>query len=461
MASAKIEIYQGLVSMANQQARVRTLSVENFSSIDSALITFGPITIITGPQGSGKSILCKLLYFCQLPFDALITSALDGDTFKDFVKSTEAEFETWFPPAAWGPRRFSIVYISGEYVINIRRSANRKGTTNKAIITFGQLFESLYNSLVSDFRDMRRERFGDHPEDLRDRYYYDYNLKRHAERSIVQTFRHEATRSQLYIPAGRAFFTTVGKTVAAFDQVNLFDPVTTAFGRQFLAIRESALRMGLSSQRSYEYIKKSSAVRMAKFNLADVFGGEIKTQKGEIFVQTLDDRTIPINALSSGQQELLPLWLAIDNFAFTGAVHQNDVRDQIMYIEEPEAHLFPSAQASLIRYIIGMTSPQNSLNMLVITTHSPYILSQINNLIKAGQVGFKKRLVKQDRVKEVYDKDLWLPADIVYAYGIEDREIRNLLDDTGMISAEYIDAVSSEMLNDYERLLDVEYGEIE
>ena len=42
---------------------VRTLTVKNFSVIKEAALEFGKITVLTGPQSSGKSLLCKLAYF--------------------------------------------------------------------------------------------------------------------------------------------------------------------------------------------------------------------------------------------------------------------------------------------------------------------------------------------------------------------------------------------------------------
>jgi predicted ATPase len=46
----------------NQKRPVRTLEVENFSVIKKARLEFGRITVIIGPQASGKSLLCKLAY---------------------------------------------------------------------------------------------------------------------------------------------------------------------------------------------------------------------------------------------------------------------------------------------------------------------------------------------------------------------------------------------------------------
>ena len=42
---------------------MRKLTVKNFSVIKEAELEFGKITVLIGPQSSGKSLLCKLAHF--------------------------------------------------------------------------------------------------------------------------------------------------------------------------------------------------------------------------------------------------------------------------------------------------------------------------------------------------------------------------------------------------------------
>jgi predicted ATPase len=50
-------------------------------------------------------------------------------------------------------------------------------------------------------------------------------------------------------------------------------------------------------------------------------------------------------------------------------------------VEEPEAYLFPVAQKQIID-LIALLANQNE-NQVIVTTHSPYILSSFNNLLYA------------------------------------------------------------------------------
>lgn len=70
-------------------------------------------------------------------------------------------------------------------------------------------------------------------------------------------------------------------------------------------------------------------------------------------------------------------------------------RHELVYIEEPEAHLFPSAQSLLMDFLIGTMARGREGRSLIITTHSPYIMSKINVFLKAGQLSRRKKGMKK------------------------------------------------------------------
>jgi predicted ATPase len=56
-----------------------------------------------------------------------------------------------------------------------------------------------------------------------------------------------------------------------------------------------------------------------------------------------------------------------------------------IYLEEPSAHLFPKEQKLLIEIIVSLFRKQiESGRCFFITTHSPYILNVINNILEKG-----------------------------------------------------------------------------
>ena len=56
---------------------MRKLTVKNFSVIREAELEFGKITVLIGPQSSGKSLLCRLAHFLGKQLIDLAVSSLN------------------------------------------------------------------------------------------------------------------------------------------------------------------------------------------------------------------------------------------------------------------------------------------------------------------------------------------------------------------------------------------------
>ena len=86
------------------------------------------------------------------------------------------------------------------------------------------------------------------------------------------------------------------------------------------------------------------------------------------------------------------------------------------------------------------------------TTHSPYILASINNLMYAHKVG-----EKDNRVEEIIDKNLWLNHMKMGTYFIESGKAEDIIDrEYQMIRNEKIDSVSSIINEEYDFLYNLE-----
>jgi predicted ATPase len=108
---------------------------------------------------------------------------------------------------------------------------------------------------------------------------------------------------------------------------------------------------------------------------------------------------IPIHRSSSTVSELAPLVLYLKYIVEPNCV---------LIIEEPEAHLHPQNQRLLAKYLVRLI--RKGVN-LVLTTHSEFLLEQLNNFILLSRIPADGRASKYE-----YGKDDFLAHDEVAAY---------------------------------------------
>jgi len=120
----------------------------------------------------------------------------------------------------------------------------------------------------------------------------------------------------------------------------------------------------------------------------------------------------------------------------------------INIVEEPEQNLFPVSQMQMIKSLVSICN-RNEDNQLVISTHSPYVLATINNLILANKVGKKY----PDKVELKVDKHLWLNHDDVFAGIVKGGTVEEMIDkEFDMIQVEQLDSVSQAINEEFDYL---------
>lgn len=125
-----------------------------------------------------------------------------------------------------------------------------------------------------------------------------------------------------------------------------------------------------------------------------------------------------------------------------------------MYIEEPEAHIFPSTQKDFVYSLVSLLNGKTK-HSCVIATHSPYIMTSFNNLIQAGQIA-KESDEKAQKVKERFTTRQLLRYDDVSAFSMHDGQATSILDkEYGLISADALDAASQDISDDFNFLINI------
>ena len=108
-------------------------------------------------------------------------------------------------------------------------------------------------------------------------------------------------------------------------------------------------------------------------------------------------------------------------------------------VEEPEQNLFPETQCELINYLLASIYHGKGHRM-VLTTHSPYVLNQLNLLFKA-----------YDRKTTIDNASLNYEDTNVYA--IENGELRDLkVQNAHLVDPEYLIQFISSIYQQYAEL---------
>jgi predicted ATPase len=200
------------------------------------------------------------------------------------------------------------------------------------------------------------------------------------------------------------------------------------------------------------YYEQSRKLYITNFNnqnievknlFTNILKGCYEFKAGQDWITT-EKNTVPLAYTSSGQQEALPMLVILSYIIIS-------TDKNYITIEEPEAHLFPISQKYIIELLALLYSQNN--HDFVLTTHSPYILTAINNAILAHDIITEKG---KEAVKDIFNPDFSIKYEDVRAYTIENGKLMSILDDeTRLIGASVIDSVSDEFENVFNSLLEL------
>jgi predicted ATPase len=175
-------------------------------------------------------------------------------------------------------------------------------------------------------------------------------------------------------------------------------------------------------------------------------GIEYKNENGKEWVRKNgEEGFISLNNAASGYQSTIPVVLLMEYY-----IGQRK-EAKTFIIEEPELNLFPSAQKELMQYLVDKT--MNYGNTMLLTTHSPYVLTTLNNLIYAYQTG----QVNKEKVNAIIEEKYWLnPNEISIYQFLSDGTCESIIDKEGLIKVKKIDIISSTINKDFNEIMNVE-----
>lgn len=431
-------------------AEMAYIKIANLGPIDSCEMEINDFTVLTGQQASGKSTFAKCVYFFRTIKDDILDVALryhNSLVKMSLAPAVYSKLENKFlqifgiPSALDKNMKLEYWYENGTFVkIRLTGDDVKTNISSKSVkITFSADIENYISRISENVSTKENLKF-----ELNNLFHDQYD--------------------SIFIPAGRSLITILTSQLNYLfasmddDQKRSIDYCTQKYIEYILKIKPmfSEGLVGLAHNKFYEvnngydsmveYIKIEKKMEIL---ISRVLKGNYVFENGEERLYLPDDENnadkyVKINFASSGQQETV--WLF--NILFYLMINRTKA---YIILEEPEAHLYPDAQNEISKILALMT---NCGCQFLITTHSPYILGALNNLIYADYVASKTE--NKDAVEELVATDFRIKN--CTAYKVQNGQLESCIEDTPerLIINEVIDGASIDINNLYNSLFDIE-----
>ena len=414
------------------------MEIKNFGPIKHCAMDIGAdgsVTVLTGPQASGKSTVAKAVYFFRTVkdelLDILMTSYVEGETVKEQLAHCMCDKLIMMFDWSYFDDDMSLLYYyeasNNNAFVKINRVDKRDHDYSRKamVVTFGL-------EIISMFNELEAAKTSPHVLPITD-----------TTNSIAKIFRDDFVT--VFIPAGRSSLLLLSDHLqylllegwrrnsidySAREFVNLTVQLRPwfTFARALhepYAHRQHILEcINHLSQKtissSYQYVDNEERLYFSPHD------------------STKQSKHVKIANASSGQQEAVWVFNILTHYL----AEQKKV---FLIIEEPEAHLYPESQMHMTDALSLFAGYGNSV---MITTHSPYVLGEINNLLICGQVPESKREQAIDVIfgkgASVISVKVAITPDKMTAQHIVNGECKNALDDESLclIMNELIDGAS-------------------
>ena len=413
--------------------------------------------LLIGEQATGKSTVAKAIYFFRIIKSTLTdylcqvydTALYNGnDVSEGFNKVLKKELKSIFISLfgySWDLDKR--LYLKYEYAsgIWIDVKLNKNGKRKYISVRYSP-------KLAQTLKDLEKEAlelFEQKPENTTVSLAYaskerlrNYDNFKNSVNKIFDDY-----KETYYIPAGRSMLTLLVNNRSLLENDNL-DLIT----RQFMQVIDNIHRVfedGIRNvhKRYPDGERRFDVTKTAEMLISDLKGDYLyNAGKEYIVVEDEEEHSekIPINFASSGQQEVL--WLLNQLY-----ILMLKKEKAFVIIEEPEAHLYPSLQSKVVEFISYFANINNS--SILITTHSPYILTSVNTLYCAGKV-IEKNSTYSKKVYDIIDSNCEIDPQKVTALKInKDKSILNLInEELQELNTEMIDEISDSVNEKYMEL---------
>ncbi len=417
------------------------------------------INIIIGPQASGKSTIGKILFFCKKIRDYYIDFILQ-DTF--FLQTHSNELYINF--LKYIRKNFMGCFGTTKHMEPFAISYSYSDTrTLKLSLRDGYAFFEFSDKLEKDIKnsllDAYRIYHANQEQESVD-FFQKFNNKLKLKNEIKLYFTEISWKifnfdeDVIYIPAGRSLLSVLSDQLDVID-ISILDLSMKEFIER---IRFTRSRFGTKLNNVVDdYLKtvqgqiKNTDTNIAQELIKKILKADYVSDTDGEKLYFDESHWVKLIYGSSGQQE--SLWILLLLFV---AILEN--KKSYIVLEEPEAHLYPSAQKNIVELIALTMNSSNS--KFLVTTHSPYILSSANLLIQSAIVENHSAVKNKE---EIVRKQFRISPQKIKAYKIDDSfgsRLESIIDErSGLIRSLEIDSISEKINEDSEKLdmLEIKY----
>lgn len=424
---------------------MQKLLMQSFGPIKKVEMQINDIIILNGLQSSGKSTISKAIYFFKsIPELVFNDFLVRTDRIKDLNKSLVIACRKQLVAIFGTTKHMKDFKLYYDYGNGVNVTITPEKNSGHARIKFSPTLLQRLNEIAVDLD--RSDKYLSNTVGSHTSIYQIERFNRgiKARSEIYSTFNDQ--RENHFIPAGRTLASTLSEELRGVESYQI-DALTKSFVERILSMRES---FNKSFDEIVDDKKKLTTdpidfkrVKLAIKIIEKILQGQYKWVQGEERIELDENDYVKIKFSSSGQQE--SLWILLTIFQLI-----LDNKPAFTVVEEPEAHLYPLTQYEIVKLLcLYAAIPEQQM---VITTHSPYVMSSLNNHLLANEIG-----QNNEKVATVIDPKCWLDERRVSAYFVEKGTITDIFDrDEGMIDPSCIDRASFTINEDFDRLLDME-----
>ena len=440
---------------------MQKIIIKNFCAVEYLEMNLdNKIDVIIGPQASGKSTVAKIIYFCRKVRDYLIEYLTNSANFNSvhpneyysyFLKNVRQKFMGCFGTT----KHMDNFNITFYYDIDSNCKMNlRLDESGYVRIYFSKQLSNNIKSLIVESSKLFLEQNSESDDNL-----YDKMIKELTYRSFVRKHINDAVNKMffygkeiIYIPAGRSILSTLSDKLPDYDTYTLDLPL-----KEFIElINVTKTRFGYSIKEIISNYTKTvdgqinnDNVNLSYTLIHEILKGDYVNENDGEKIYYNQNKWVKLKFASSGQQEIL--WILLVIF-----IRILENKSSFIVVEEPEAHLFPSAQKKVLELIMLLVNATNS--QVLITTHSPYVLTSVNLLAYSGKVEKSK-----STNKTIVNKKFRVTPNSLDAYMINSQpkfKFESIIDSNlGLINAEKIDEISNEINELIDKLMDMEISD--